>query len=113
MSKAKDAPKVAAQICHHFEVKVEMKDETTKNMREYAPMRMWTAEARKDAGFDSKQNSPFSMRCKLYVYIRTHLEVEPATCSLSLDDLREAAKIMNGEKDYFESAVQLAKDSIA
>ena len=88
---AASAPTPAAQIVEWFEFKVVMLESGHKVV--YSPMRLWSTSARSDAGFQSNQSTPFSTRCKLYLYIRRHLnDTEPANINLTYDALRQGAK---------------------
>jgi len=89
---AASAPTPAQQIVEWFEFKVVMLENGHKVV--YSPMRLWTGEARKAAGFQDNQSTPFATRCKVYLYIRQLREDEPATIMLTYDGLREGAKVL-------------------
>jgi len=91
INQAASAATPASQIVEWFEFKVVMLESGHKVV--YSPMRLWSTSARSDAGFQSNQSTPFSTRCKLYLYIRRHLnDTEPANINLTYDALRQGAK---------------------
>lgn len=91
INQAASAPTPAAQIVEWFEFKVIMLESGHKVV--YSPMRLWSTSARSAAGFQPNQSTPFSTRCKLYLYIRRHLsDEEPAEIRLTYDALRQGAK---------------------
>ena len=99
VDKAASAPTPAAQLVEWFEVKVKMHEHGRTVV--YSPMKEWTNAARREAKFDRNQSTPFTVRCKLYLYIRRFLsaqETEPADFRLSWDALRTAAQ--NSLKKY-------------
>ena len=81
-------PPVAAQILGHFEDKVVIKNDGGVETA-YRPMKGWDAESRSAAKFSADANTQFSLRCKMYVWLRSYYQGDdPATCPLSYDDLR-------------------------
>ena len=89
----------AVKLVRMFEhvVQLKVQEDGVEKMKDFSPLRLWT-KLQRDGRFEKNQSTRFSTICKLYVYVREELKVDPATITLPFGKLRDEARKYFKEK---------------